>query len=353
MFIGKEVFGVKGEENNVIVGNGARAKSAFWHKLLPLIGLLILCFVIWHIGPSKIVRALAELNYRLLLPLPALIVSVLVVQVVKWQLILCSQEIDVSFGALFRSNLIGVFYGALTPGRVGMLIKVRYLASFAKRPVNDLISAMVIDKLMELVTLGCFSTVSAVVLARTLNWAVFALVLAATGGFVLLLFALFPKSAPGRIVGGILRAVIPRTWRQSLKERIQLVHDTMPTVRALVFPGLLSLFCWLLIWTQTYVVARALGIDIGYGLFIVAVPLGALVSLIPITVSGVGTRELTLAGLFSVFGVPPERTVLMSLLSMVLCMYPPALLGALLATRTLNSEQPEVTNGNKDCQQKK
>ena len=45
------------------------------------------------------------------------------------------------------------------------------------------------------------------------------------------------------------------------------------------------------------------------------VSIGTVIATIPISISGLGTREFTLITLFSLFNIPPEATVSMSLVS--------------------------------------
>ena len=48
-------------------------------------------------------------------------------------------------------------------------------------------------------------------------------------------------------------------------------------------------------------------------LFLVLYPIANIVAFIPISSAGLGTREATLVFLFSLFGVEPEKTVVLSL----------------------------------------
>jgi uncharacterized protein (TIRG00374 family) len=303
--------------------------KAFWYRLLPLAGFFILVVIVYAVGIKNILNAFRGLRCELLLILPLLVTSLLIAQTSKWQLILLHQEMYVPFVTLFRINLMGIFYGTITPGRAGVLLKVRYLADYCKRPVSEVSSSVVIDKLIELVVLGGFATVGSVLVAKSFGTMVFLFTTSVTLILVIVLVAFCHKAKAIHITKVLLFAFVPREYQGSLREHIDRFYGNIPGKASLLIPLLLSVCCWLLIWTQVFVIARALSMNLSYGLFIVIISVGSLISLIPITINGIGTRESALIIMFSAYGVAPQKTLAMSLLSLLLCACVPAVLGAL------------------------
>jgi len=56
-------------------------------------------------------------------------------------------------------------------------------------------------------------------------------------------------------------------------------------------------------------------------------PLGTVAGLIPISISGLGTREAVLVSVFVLYGIAPEKVMSMSLVGLILCAYIPAFAG--------------------------
>ncbi|MFO0845064.1 MAG: lysylphosphatidylglycerol synthase transmembrane domain-containing protein, partial [Gemmataceae bacterium] len=85
-------------------------------------------------------------------------------------------------------------------------------------------------------------------------------------------------------------------------------------------PGLLlaaaglSLLVQLASVTQFWLVATGLGLDLPFGYLAVAVPLVTLLTLVPISISGMGLRELGLVVLLAPLGVTTAQAVTLSLL---------------------------------------
>ncbi len=301
-----------------------------WHKLLPLVGVLILCGLILGIGPAKIAGAFAGLRYEVLLILLPLLPLFLLTQTLKWRMILRCQQIHVPFTVLFRINLIGIFYGAITPGRAGMLLKVGYLAKYCAKPVSEVSSSVIIDKLIEFIVLGCFAVAGSMLVAQTMGRGVLTAAASVTVAFVVTLLVFCSKSAK-RVTEALLLTRMFRNRLMGLRKHVDRFYADMPVKAELLVPFALTICCWLLIWTQTFVVATALGMCVSYRLFITVLPIASLIALIPVSINGIGTRETTLVGILTIYGVAPEKTVTMSLVSLMLCGYVPAVFGALLA----------------------
>jgi len=68
-------------------------------------------------------------------------------------------------------------------------------------------------------------------------------------------------------------------------------------------------------------------------LFILIIAIGNVVAYLPITIYGLGTREITMIRLFSIFNVVPEKIVSLSLFWFVITWLFPSLLVATVTVR--------------------
>jgi uncharacterized membrane protein YbhN (UPF0104 family) len=60
---------------------------------------------------------------------------------------------------------------------------------------------------------------------------------------------------------------------------------------------------------------------------------------VPVTIAGIGTREVSLITLFGFFGIQPAKVVTVSLLSMVIANAIPAFIGFLLSIKKEDIEK--------------
>ncbi len=276
----------------------------------------------------NILGAFYGLEYAPLLFLPVLMPILLCMQTLRWQLILRQQDLDVGFIPLFRLNLIGGFYGSISPGNAGTLLRVRYLATLCDRSIIDLSSSVIIDKLIELIILAGFASIGAIVMIKSMSVQVILFIAITTIALVFFFILITRHNSDGMLIERVFSIIFPSSRGHSLRELINRWFHGIPTVSSLMVPFFLSIFIWLLIWTQMFIIAKALSMSISYWLFIALIPISSLTALIPISISGIGTREIALVPLLSVFGISPEKTISMTLLSLVWCAYLPALIGA-------------------------
>jgi len=304
-----------------------------WRKFLPLAGLLVLIVIIHKIGFVNILDTIKDVCWSRLIILPFLIISVFMVQTGKWNIILRLQRIEIEYKKLFQIIMIGMFYASFTPGQLGGFVKIKYLRDCSGRTLSECSSSILIDKVIDLITLCFFAALGSVILARHLYLIIIPFLIIPL--LFTIVFIALDKDRMAKIFRFILpTSLIPKKRKLKLGNAFNLFYRTIPKKKKLLLPFLLSMLTWLLIYTQLFVVARAFFININYCIFIFIMPLVSLVALIPITVSGVGTREAALLMILSTYGVTPEKTVGMSLLNLVLCIYFPALIGGILSIQS-------------------
>ena len=96
-------------------------------QLLPFLGFVIFAYLIYQIGLDLLVDAFLKVNTTYLLLGSIAILCKPFLESIKWYSILRYQGINIDFFYIFRVNFISQYYGAITPGKVGSLIKAAYL----------------------------------------------------------------------------------------------------------------------------------------------------------------------------------------------------------------------------------
>jgi uncharacterized protein (TIRG00374 family) len=108
-------------------------------------------------------------------------------------------------------------------------------------------------------------------------------------------------------------------------------YEHMPSLKFLLYPLLIEMGSYVLFFTQIYILALSFTVDITYIDFILIYPIASLVSLIPITISGFGTREGTLIQLFSHYNIPSDTIVAISLTGYFVTILMPSFIGGILS----------------------
>ncbi len=281
-------------------------------KFLPLIGLALFVYIVYSIGLSKISEAFLQVKPSYLL-LGAIAISLKpFLESLKWNMILKSQNIKVDFPYVFQVNFISQYYGAITPGKVGSLIKAFYLKKKTNLSLSTTSSSVIIDRLLDLIIVAGLSTVGVLILADAFliefNKTLIILVLIIIGSLILL-----NKNLTRLCLKLFYEFLTPKKYKAALRKSFYEFYDSFPKLKKMILPFILTAGIWVYMYSIAYIFALAFALtEVPIIPFIAINAIGTIIALIPITVSGLGTREAFLIGTLGVYGAAPEKIVLMS-----------------------------------------
>ncbi|HDZ27340.1 MAG TPA: flippase-like domain-containing protein [Candidatus Aminicenantes bacterium] len=82
----------------------------------------------------------------------------------------------------------------------------------------------------------------------------------------------------------------------------------------LLYGILLTVFSYSLFFFQCFLIAKSIGLQISYFDLALIMSIVNIITLIPISISGLGTREASMIFLFKLIGLPTEAAISFSLL---------------------------------------
>ena len=220
----------------------------------------------------------------------------------KWWLILGR---PCAFPIALRAHFGGLAANLCLPGAVGGDAVRATMVHGAMRDAPRLAAGAVADRVIDTLALALLSGFGVLMMGH--GGVNLALLLKAAGVLVLLAI----------LLGGVVPAVLPRLW------------DLFPRLRGRSFalemrfafgqlarkPGFLLVVLVLsfliqgvLVWLA-YVLALATGVAVAAGAWVFAWPLAKILSILPISLGGLGLREATLAALLVPFGAVAAEVV--------------------------------------------
>ncbi len=311
-------------------------------RLLPLIGIIIFVYLIIGIGIEDIVNSFIGINPAYLAAALVLLAPYLVLQTYKWMYIAGKQGLKLGYSYLFRLYLIGQFYGLLTPGRLGTFIRIWYLRDKTKKRFSECSSNVILDKIIDILVTGAMSVLGIILLIEHLSGP---LLFAVALFFIVILsvFMFFMKRGWSRAFFRVFyRFLVPGRLKETARQTFDSFYDTLPGIKSLVVPFILSALSWVVLFSLGYVIILSLGISgVPYHIFIMVFPVAMIIGLIPVTISGWGTREVALIALLSVFGISPGDIIVLSVMNFVLTGIIPAAAGAVFAFGETCGARPE------------
>lgn len=255
------------------------------------------------------------------------------------RLAVVARALDLGLGlaALLKTLLAAGFYSTLLPGAAvaGAATWVKSVQHGASR--SGALVAIVATRILGLATLAATGTAAWLIAWRPDPWLGLLLGGAAAVLVVATCWLLFVR--PDRLAT-VLRAVLARApgrmrraeiASRAVLERIERLR--LPTRRV---AGLIALSVGhdLLTSAVLWACARALGVDLPFAALVVMRAALELLILLPISIAGLGVREVTLVALSAPYGVAPATAVAWSLLLLFGTLLA-ALAGGVLEARSL------------------
>ncbi len=262
-------------------------------KILHLIGIVVLLYLLSTLEYRKIYSIIQQINLTYLALEMLSFFLYFFLKVYRFGYILKSYGYKVPFLMLYGATIEAQYFGFVTPSRIGESIKIIFLEDKAKLPKKISIIAYFYDRFQDLyfiALLGVFSFIFIFDLPINIYLIIFS-------GAMLVLFA-FKNKIIQVVIG---KFSIKEFNLLSLKEDFTLFMQN----------SLIYLFYFL----EFYFLAYSLDIKIDFFYLSAVSTLGALSTLIPISISGLGVRESIFIYYLVKVGVSKEGAFLISFLA--------------------------------------
>ena len=301
-------------------------KKRFW--LIRLFGILLLIFLLTRVDLSSIASAITKVNLWYLAAVIVLTPPGIFLRSWRWQFLLKMQGITYPLRQAFLACLSGFYLGLATPGRLGEFAKVLYLTDDKELPFGKAFSSVLVDRLFDiylLVIVGGFGLISFSLLGETILAVIVLLLLLAISLLIL------SRRIGQRLIGVVYKAKILSRFKGRIDTSVDQFYWGVErlTGRKLVFPLLLTLAAYATLFSQCYLLALSLNLPLSFFYVAICMAVATLVALIPVSVCGIGTRDITLIALFSLQGIAYESALSYSLLVLFTLYIFTAVMGAI------------------------
>lgn len=287
----------------------------FIMKLLPLMGFIILFSIILKIGPKLILETFFEVNIIYLIPTVFLFILYFSIQSFKWWYLIKQQSINLTFLQVFKLYIIGIFYGIITPARIGNFIRIQYLKERTNKNLGECSVSVIIERMLDFMVLLFLTMVSLIFFVNYISVELFISFIFIYLVFFTFAFIFFKKEMSRKILRIFWKFFIPKKMKTHARQSFNSFYKNIINWKKLILPFGFAVFGWLVLYLAVYSVGLSVGINLPYYIFLIILPLGTIIGLLPVTVGGWGTREAVLIFMFSFFGTTPEKIVVMTIVA--------------------------------------
>lgn len=276
-----------------------------------LISVTILVILIYKIGVKRILQTISQFDVIYLIPI--LIVTLLanLFGTYKFMLLLKSVKIKISFLKLYHLNFLSWCLSLFMPGRTGELFLIYFLKNEnVKLGVGS--ALVIMDKLIGIIITFILAVVGMFLffsVTQSLKITLIFLI-----GLVILIYMIFSNF--GR---SVIRKLVLRRWESKFAGFSKTLFLLMKEHKSVIVHNfILSLIKWILSSFVLYILFSSFEQKVPLLTVILATATLAIISLIPMTINGLGIKESVGVFLFKLVGVPFLVTSSVMVISLII-----------------------------------
>ena len=284
-------------------------------------------FLLYFLGPAVFIYILFQIDFELLkkellnvkisfLILAAFFASIqIITRAQKWRVILLRANISLSRINAINLYWLGSFIGAITPGRFGELIKIYFLKNKGYSAFRSFLSVF-FDRLSDVFILLLLGFLIFSFFLREIGVYIFLISIISLLILIFVFMLINKKSFLHKIFSKILKKFSLIDFEEYDNfSFIQFLSSFKKSKKRLIISFFFYLIIsWLFYFLARYLTALSLGLDLSFLEVSVISALVAVVTMLPISIAGIGTREAAVIYLFSLFSLNKETALVFSLL---------------------------------------
>lgn len=276
-------------------------------------GFGIIGFLLTQIDLEAALRAVVEARLELLVLAMTIVMASRLLAAARWYLLLRGRHAAVTPCGVVRLMFVSDFVGYFMPGSIG--VEVLRIYGLAKTTADPALSAssVVVERVVALLVLVVLVLVGAASRPSGLPAEIDPLAWLCLGLLVLAVLAIMAR--PTR---SLALRLLPGNRLARIRRGLQRVFAALDTYRSR--PGLiaasivLALVFQLMRCASVTVGAAALGHPLPFTFILVVFPVMLLISLLPITIAGLGVREAGYVYFLGLGGMPAEVALPLALI---------------------------------------
>ncbi|MBT6842763.1 MAG: flippase-like domain-containing protein [Candidatus Melainabacteria bacterium] len=276
-------------------------------------GILILVLVLNNSNLTDVLDLFRSVDYLLIAAnLPVFIVGI-AINSYKWNLLIPSYR----FSTLFTSNLIAAYYSVFLPGQVASEgLKIYRLKDHKENDLPRLTCSVFVDKLIGVIGLLIVGSVG--ILLSSHKEKLMPILYAFGLTISAVLFLIFNTALIIKIFRFLSKSLTKLQIMKKLDELLLSFENSFNEILhgqyiLIIKTILLSIIFQTINIFGNFIVAKAIHIELPFVDFLWIIALISIALVLPITIGGLGIRELSFVGIFKFLALPIEAALAFSI----------------------------------------
>lgn len=280
------------------------SKLGMWS--LKLIGVIIFLVIIFTVDFNQFSSALSSFTFIQILWLEFLSLLIVLTKGLRFHVYLKINNINSRFYDTTLIYAVGIFLSFITPGHVGDFSKVIYIKNLYNVGYKNGVFLNIIDRFFDLFVLILFSLFILDTLFDLRGIIIYSFIIL----FMISFLFLFVKYSNGII--GWFEKKIKRLLKKDFGD-LQTNNEPLKLISIkTLLPLTLSFISNLIIFYQLYFISTSLQIKAEFINLSSILALANIVSMLPITILGLGTRDATFISIMGLQGYTPASAFSLS-----------------------------------------
>ncbi len=289
------------------------SKRGIWVILRTLLSIFLLSFLFWRVRLGELVEGVRDANPLYLILAFLCNLAVVFLSAHRWRLLLFAQQILLGFKRVLTIYFVGFFFNNFLPAGVGLDLTRAFYAARDSGKRAESLASVIVERVLGFLGLLFFALLALLFFLQHAEGMRFFLFILGGTGLLLIFTHLFLRR---ELVGKFTR-LLDRLRFLRLGERFKKLYNSIYLYRdkrrasweaiahSFLLQGLLVL--------DNYFVGLSLGLDIPPLYYIAYIPIICIISMVPISINGLGVREGSYVLLFSRAGLMRFQALSLSL----------------------------------------
>jgi len=304
-----------------------------------VLSISFLALIFWKFGFYEVLHNVKSVDPIYFSFAVILLPIMMLIRGFRWKIFMDKAGYELNIYDSSSLTYIGFFFSSFTPSKIGDFVKVLHTKGVSNAPISVGVCSVILEKLLDLALLIALSVVGSVLVLQTLgipsriSWSVFCVIVLVA--IFALLFCLKRRWWKRFlfILWNILdkgTSCLNKSIRFDKNGFLNLIHSVKNDKITLFLTFSSTLLAWLTAFAIGYLIVIALGVRMNFVRFLLLLSISHLVAILPMSISGLGTREAAMVFLFASEGIGPATSTTFSLLYAFVTLWLPAIFGGIL-----------------------
>jgi len=305
----------------------------FLKKSLIFFGLILFVLILREIDFQKLITILSKSRLDYIAFVAFLGFGIMFIVAFRWFVILRMLGIDYAFGRAYINFVKGAILGIITPGRLGELYRAKYIVNETSSSLGKALFSVLADRVYDIIMISLLGVTGLIyfVINYTIDLPLVQII-----AFPAVLLISVGLMINKRLVKYFLFPLFNFLLSENNQNKAHLhfaeFYDELQTISLVAHCAnmLITLIIWFMKLSALFLLTRALGISVSFCYVISFGAIATIVTLLPISISGLGTRDVTFIFFLSLQSISSELAVALSFLYFFFFMWSVAISVALV-----------------------